>query len=154
MTHHDGKQSTAKMVAIAHAMLFSQLLSTLKKALNNGYLTQFPGLNTPLLQKFPPASVPMAKGRLNQTPKNQQSTQQGTHIEAASNDTIHGTNNFTSPTDNTKTIKCYCTIAEPIGQIYNEQTGQFILPSSTGNNYLMILYNYDSDHIFAQPMKN
>jgi hypothetical protein len=28
------------------------------------------------------------------------------------------------------------------------------MPSSNGNNYLLILYDYDSNHIFAQPFKN
>jgi hypothetical protein len=41
----------------------------LEKALKNGYLTNFPGLNAQSLRKFPPASVPMAKGHLDQTCK-------------------------------------------------------------------------------------
>eukprot|EP00543_Licmophora_paradoxa_P007200 CAMPEP_0202442320 /NCGR_PEP_ID=MMETSP1360-20130828/1777_1 /ASSEMBLY_ACC=CAM_ASM_000848 /TAXON_ID=515479 /ORGANISM="Licmophora paradoxa, Strain CCMP2313" /LENGTH=61 /DNA_ID=CAMNT_0049057657 /DNA_START=43 /DNA_END=225 /DNA_ORIENTATION=+ len=43
---------------------------------------------------------------------------------------------------------------EPTGQIYTDQTGKFITPSSNGNQYLMILYDYDSNAILAQPMKN
>jgi hypothetical protein len=62
MSHHVGKQSTAYLVAFTHATLFSSLsLSTLEKALNSGYLNNFPGLNAQSLRKFPPASVPMAK---------------------------------------------------------------------------------------------
>jgi hypothetical protein len=80
-SHHVGKQSTANLVAFAHATLFSPSLSTLEKALNNGYLTNFPGLNAQSLRKFPPASVLMAKGHLDQTRKNQRPTRQGTHIE-------------------------------------------------------------------------
>jgi hypothetical protein len=60
MSRHVGKQSTAGLVAFAHATLFSPSLSTLEKALNNGYLTNFPGLNAQSLRKFPPASVPVA----------------------------------------------------------------------------------------------
>ena len=44
------------------------------------------------------------------------------------------------------------TIIEPTGQIYTDQTGQFIAPSSNGNNYLLILYNYDSNSIHAEPL--
>jgi hypothetical protein len=148
MTHHVGKQSTADLVAFAHATLFSLSLSTLEKALNIGYLTNFPGLNAQSLRKFPPASVHMAKS------KNQRSTQQGTHIEPDRDDLISGTDDFTFPADTTNTFECYCAIAEPTGQIYTDQTGRSILPSSTGNNCLMILYDYDSNHIFAPPMKN
>jgi hypothetical protein len=42
---------------------------------------------------------------------------------------------------------------EPTGQIYTDQTGKFIAPSSNGNNDLMIVYDYDSNHIFAKPFK-
>ena len=41
---------------------------------------------------------------------------------------------------------------EPTGQIYTDQTGRFITPSSNGNNYLLVLYDYDSNAIFAQPL--
>ncbi|MCK7513582.1 MAG: hypothetical protein MZV70_62545 [Desulfobacterales bacterium] len=34
---------------------------------------------------------------------------------------------------------------EPTGQVYTDQTGRFITPSSNGNNYLLILYDYDSN---------
>jgi hypothetical protein len=47
----------------------------------------------------------------------------------------------------------YAAIMEPTGQIYTDQTGKFITPSSNGNNYLMIVYDYDSNHIFATPFK-
>jgi hypothetical protein len=42
---------------------------------------------------------------------------------------------------------------EPTGQIYTDQTGRFVAPSSNGNQYLMVLYDFDSNHIFAQPFK-
>jgi hypothetical protein len=70
MSHNVGKQSTANMVAFGHATLFSPSLSTLEKALTDGYLTNFPGLTAQSLWKFPPASVPMVKGHLDQTCKN------------------------------------------------------------------------------------
>ena len=38
------------------------------------------------------------------------------------------------------------------GQIHTDQTGQFVVPSSTGYNYLLILYDYDSNSILAEPM--
>jgi hypothetical protein len=102
MSHHVGKQSTTDLVAFAHATLFSPSLSTLEKALNNGYLTNFPGLNAQSLRKFPPASAPKAKGHLDQTPKNQGSTQQGTHIEPDRDNPINGTDDFTPPADTPK----------------------------------------------------
>jgi hypothetical protein len=155
LSNHIGKQSTADMVAFAHATLFSPALATLEKALHLGFLTNFPGLTTQSLRKFPPASVPTAKGHLDQTRMNQRSTRQGTTITPDRDDPLHDDDDDTTPEANpSKTYECFCAIAEPTGQIYTDQTGRFISPSSTGNNYLMILYDYDSNFIFAQPMKN
>jgi hypothetical protein len=41
---------------------------------------------------------------------------------------------------------------EPTGKIYTDWTGRFVVPSSNGNNYLMIPYDYDSNAILAEPM--
>jgi hypothetical protein len=54
----------------------------------------------------------------------------------------------------TNTNMCFASIIAPTGQIYTDQTGKFILPSSTGNNYIMILCDYDSNYIFVQPFHN
>jgi hypothetical protein len=99
---------------------------------------------------------PWPKATWTRPAKKKRSTRQGTHIEPDRDDPINGTDDFTPPADTKNTFECYCAIAEPsTGQIYTDQTGRFISPSSsTGNNYLMILYDYDSNHIFAQPMKN
>jgi hypothetical protein len=87
VSNHIGKQLTAEMVAFAHATLFSPSLSTLEKALTKGYLTNLPGLDAQALRKYPPASVPMAKGHLDQSRKNQRST---TRIKPDTDDPMHG----------------------------------------------------------------
>jgi hypothetical protein len=40
------------------------------------------------------------------------------------------------------------------GQIYTDQTGRFPVVSSKGNKYIMILYDYDSNVILTQPIKD
>jgi hypothetical protein len=40
------------------------------------------------------------------------------------------------------------------GQIYTDQTGISPVVSSKGNKYIMILYDYDSNDILAQPIKD
>ena len=40
------------------------------------------------------------------------------------------------------------------GQIYSALTGHFIVPSASGNQYLMIVYDVDANAILAEPMKN
>ena len=37
---------------------------------------------------------------------------------------------------------------------YSDQTGKFIIQSSQGNNYIFILYYYDSNSILSIPIKN
>jgi hypothetical protein len=45
-----------------------------------------------------------------------------------------------------------CVLALPEG--LTDQTGRFPVVSSKGNKYIMILYDYDSNAILAQPIKN
>jgi hypothetical protein len=40
------------------------------------------------------------------------------------------------------------------GKIYTDQTGRFPVVSSKGNKYIMVLYDYDSNAILAQPIKD
>jgi hypothetical protein len=40
------------------------------------------------------------------------------------------------------------------GQIYTEHTGRFPVVSSKGNKYIIILYDYESNAILAQPIKD
>jgi hypothetical protein len=53
-------------------------------------------------------------------------------------------------------IKTQYTYAVTIyaGQIYTDQTGRLPVVSSKGNKYIMILYDYDSNAILAQPIKD
>jgi hypothetical protein len=43
---------------------------------------------------------------------------------------------------------------EPRGQVKTNQTGRFITPLSNDNNYLLIIYNYNSNGILVEPIKN
>jgi hypothetical protein len=40
------------------------------------------------------------------------------------------------------------------GQIYTDQTGRFPVVSTKGKKYTIILYDYDSNAILAQPIKD
>ena len=52
------------------------------------------------------------------------------------------------------THACYSSTMEVTGQVYSDQTGRFVAPSDKGNQYLFIIYDYDSNSIHAEPMKN
>jgi hypothetical protein len=164
-----GSAKPADLVALSHATLFSPALSTLEKALNKGYLTNFPGLDADSLRKYPPNSIPMVKGHLDQSRKNQQSTKPARMAKVTVSTVTEDDGGLPSEAstaeddefppglsdDNDTNNSCfYADIVQPTGQIYTDLTGKFIAPSSNGNNYLFILYDYDSNCILAEPMKN
>jgi hypothetical protein len=66
----------------------------------------------------------------------------------------HDTSDWHPPGPASKTHECYVATFEPTGNIFTDQTERFVTPSSDGNNYLMIMYDYDSNHIFAEPFRN
>jgi len=166
-----GSTTPAQLVAFAHAALFSPALSTLEKALKCSFLTNFPGLTSKLLQKHPPQLYAMAKDHLDQTRQNQCSTKPKPpkpsapkadppviepatampEVETVDDEDFHPA----PPIDGarTHTHHCYVAVMETMGQVYTDPTGQFIVPSSTGNNYLLVLYNYNSNAILVAPMK-
>jgi len=56
--------------------------------------------------------------------------------------------------DGARTHFCYAAMLEPMGQIFTNETGKFVAPSSTGGDYILILYDYDSNVIIAIAYKN
>jgi hypothetical protein len=53
-----------------------------------------------------------------------------------------------------RTNNIYADCRAITGNIGLDQTGHFIVPSTSGNNYLFLLYNYDSNSIQAEPIPN
>jgi hypothetical protein len=144
----------AELVTFAHAALFLPSLSTLCTALDLKHVTGFPGLTSKLVRKYPPQSVATATGHMDQSRKNQRSTKPKFSPPPTDETT---TDTFpTSPPSGKRTYHVYVAVTYPdqTGKIFSDQTGCFIIPSSTGSTQLFILYDYDSNHIFAEPMKN
>ena len=48
----------------------------------------------------------------------------------------------------------YFSFQEATGKMYTYPTGRFLVPFTKGNEYILCGYNYDSNHVFAEPMKN
>jgi len=57
---------------------------------------------------------------------------------------------------NNKTLECFATIVDnsSSGKAYHDLTGQFPHTSTRGNKYLLVHYDYDSNAILAEPLKN
>jgi hypothetical protein len=147
-----GNNTSANLVAFMHAAFFSPVLSTLYKALKRGYITNVPGLTDDTLKKHPPQSFAMVKGHLNQTRKNIRST------KLTSNDYNVDVDEFHPPQltidDKQHANYCYASLFEPTGKMYSDQTGRMVTPSTKGNNYIFIMYDYDSNAILAEPIRN
>jgi hypothetical protein len=119
-----GAPTTAAMIKFDHAALFSPSLSTLNQALDNHWLLNFPGLSRKSFQKHPPKSAATDKGHLDQQRKNSQSTKPK---EPANND--DGSDIIPTGIDE-RTHLCYAATVEATGQVFSDQTGRFVTPSS------------------------
>ena len=109
----------------------------------------WPGLTEKLVRRFLEPTVATAKGHLNQERKNLQST------KLPSQDTI---NDFFPPSDtpNVKTTEI-CAALFPFTAketAYVDLTGRFPYRSSRGNQYFLVIYDYDSNAILAEVLKN
>jgi hypothetical protein len=120
-----------------HSSLFSPALSTLEIPLAKSFITNSPGLTASNLRRHSPVSRPMDKGHLDRSRQNQRYTKPAL-IEA--DDGNFDIDEYHPEPANTKSHRCSAAGIKPAGQIYTDQTGRFVIPSSSGNNYLMVLY--------------
>jgi len=143
------------LVAFAHASLFSPALTTLAQALRKDYVVGFPGLTSPTLAKYPPMSMATAKGHLDQARQHPHRVSAPPGFTPNPSDPDHLDFFPSSETPiNQRTHLCFSATIQATGQISSDQTGKFPLPSSTGNNYIFVLYDYDSNSIHAVAIKN
>jgi hypothetical protein len=160
--------SMNERIAFLHAACFSPTLDTWIQAIDAGHFTTWPELTSARVRRFPPSSMAMVQGHLDQSRKNQRSTKPKTtspsHGIAAN--VLH-----IDPMTDEDTLACFtpATTNDPgeprtqnfsvdsvaiTGKLFSDLTGRFVAPSSVGNCYILIVYDYDSNHIFAEPMKN
>jgi hypothetical protein len=159
-----GAPKIAERIAFYHAALFSPALSTWEAAIKAGRMTTWPDLTIQQLRSHPPRSQAMVKGHMDQLRANIRSTkpkhsnqpeQHGTQTTTeAGLETEEDCNPGQQPHEPQEDNYLYADCIAPTGKIYTDATGRFILPSSNGNNYLLILYAYDANFIHAEPMKN
>jgi hypothetical protein len=106
------------------------------------------------LRRHLPQSVATIEGHLDQIRKNLRSTKkvpkESPTTPVSNTDEID--NWFpASELSNKQSHHYYVALIKPerSGQIYSGLTGRFPIPSSKGNNYLLIIYDYDSNGILA-----
>jgi len=141
--------------------MFSSPLSTWIAALNAGFLTTWPDLTAAQTRRHPPFSAAMIQGHLDQQRTNLRSTQTNsttrppTTVTESQHHLIHDTaTDSTIPAPlRTHTIFADCHLMT--GQIATDMmTGRFLVSSSWGNSYMLVVYDYDSNYIHAEPLRS
>jgi hypothetical protein len=126
------------------AACFSPVKSTWITAIKNGNFTSWPVLTEQAVEKHLSKSTSTTKFHLNQQRQNARTTKvKDTKVIVTEPELDHGI----------KTQFVYAATIDT-GQIYTDQTGRFPVVSSKGNKNIMLLYDYDSNAIMAQPIKD
>lgn len=142
--------SIPALIKFLHATAFSPVKSTWLKAIKSGFFQSWPGITTQAVTKHFPQSEATTKGHMDQTRKNVRTTQ------ARTNQPKLQTEQEDEPKqeiNNASTDLLFATVTET-GKIYTDQTGRFPVTSSRGNKYILVLYDYDTNAILTEPLKN
>ena len=140
-------QTASDRIAFLHAAAGYPVLSTWIQAIEKGFYATWPGLTVQAVRRYLPKSIITTMGHLDQQRKNKQSTK-----EKVLSDDMSPTPTPQIGTSRTQQVYAECL---PItGKIFSDLPGRFVVPSSRGNNYLLIVYDYDSNAIEAQPIKS
>ena len=130
-----------------HATAFSPPLSTFDYAIKNGNFITWPGIDNLNFKKLIDTTTALEKGHMDQERKKLQSTQPD--------------EDYFPPHTAVKNYELYAKIvnAHPTSthlkeKAYSDLTGRFPHMSSRGNQYLFVLYDYDSNAILSRAIKS
>jgi hypothetical protein len=140
----------ASLIAFAHGALGNPSLSTMETA--KDFIPPFPGVTLKSFRKNPPRSEATTMGHLDNIRKNTRSTKKAPKKQPLPpSDPFHF---LPQPEDTTRTHTCFLAVTDTKQCVYTDQTGRLPQPSSEGNNFILIAYDYDSNCIFMQPLRN
>jgi hypothetical protein len=139
------------LAAYLHACVFSPLPSTFLRAIERHHFHSWPGLTASLVAKHLAKALATSMGHLRMQQKNIQSTKITSDLPIAASLDF-------SPSqepNNTRTHVVFAVVlpATELRKSYSDQTGKFPVQSSRGYNYVMVLYDYDSNAILTKPTK-
>ena len=163
--------TTRERVAFMHAACFSPCTSTLIGAIEAGRMTGIPWLTSDLVRRHLPQSEATVRGHLDQQRKNLNSTKPKVEYpildvepppaeeesKPSPTTSAEDFSDLNPKPDEPAELRSHCLyagFAEVTGKVFSDQTGKFLMPSTSGNEYLLILYDYDSNFIHAEAMKN
>jgi hypothetical protein len=145
--------SKTQLVQYLYGCCGSPVVTTWIKAIKNGNFITWPGLDTLSIEAHLPKSIDSAKGHLDQERKNLQSTR----VQLPTTSSEDDDNFFPSPDiPNVKTFEACAQVVPFVAKntAYHDLTGRFPHRSSRGNEYLLIVYDYDSNSILHCALKN
>ena len=125
-------------IAYYHACCFSPVLSTWCDAIDAGFFLSFPELTSKLVKKHPPQSRAMQMGHLDQSRAGVQSTQPIEYQPSSG--------------QRRQLIAEIVPCTSFNATTYLDLPAPFLLKSSRGHKYLLIVYDTDSNYIFAEPI--
>ena len=147
-------QTQHELAAFNHCTLFSPRPSTLLRALKLNYLVTFPGLTETFIRKHLPKLLATSQGHLKAQQKNLRSTKTifDEPIPLATSLDIAPPQEPSNP----KTHAVFITIIDNkiFARSYSDQTGKFPIQSGSGNNYMFVMYDYDSNAILVKAIPN
>jgi hypothetical protein len=120
-------------------------------AIARGHFHSWPDLTTDLVSKHLAKSLATSKGHLQMQQKNVQSTKIATSLPLATSLDV-------SPSQEPNNLRTNVVFAAimpftNLRKLYSDQTGKFPVQSSRGYNYVMVLYDFDSNAILSRPAK-
>jgi hypothetical protein len=142
--HAHDNNNQKDLINYLHAACFSPVKSTWITAIKNGFFSSWLGLTEHAVEKHLSKSTSTTKGHLNQQRQNARTANiKDSQVLVPDPDIDNGI----------KTQFIYAATIDA-GQIYTDQTCRFPVVLRKGNKYIMILYDYDSNAILSQPIKD
>ena len=130
--------SKQELVRFLHATCFYPVKSTWLKAIANGNFATFPGLTTSLVSKYLSNEIPTILGHRHKNKQGIRSTTaQAANIQLTPEPPVE---------------EMYAKIIPLPHLICTDQIGRFPVRSKPGNNYIMVLYDYDANAIIGEPI--
>ena len=140
------KTTKTYLVRYHHGSLGNPTSNAPLKGIKQSFLSTFPGLDEKLVTNHLPPSIDTAKGHLQQEHQGLQSTK--LQPKPVLEDT------YTLEVPNRTKVFVASTIENPTGKSYGDLTGQYPTMSSSGNQYILVIYDYDPNTIIGEPLKS
>jgi hypothetical protein len=137
------QKSIQDTITYLYACCFSPATDNWLRAIQNGHFATWPSVTVENMRKYLSKSDATSKGHMNQIRQNIRSTQPAVEQPALDPDMVQ----------EEKCNYIYAAVMET-NQIYTDLTGRFPTTSLSGNKYILILYDDDSNNVLSSPMKN